>query len=190
MVAFFLASLVLAADPYSAIAAGKPAIPAPLSSVARGAKEEALLATLKVNADKDTCFTLGVQVQSLCFVPFWTKDDGYDRPALLFSSLTATQSALRKRWALARGWKARRRTGTSRSDRTCCSTCSPVISPCASRTNFRGDHVPRRRRCRPTAPPRRTDHASAPRRTHPSYRRTADHTSRTRDFLRSRARRS
>jgi hypothetical protein len=93
----FLAA-ILAADPYSALAPGKPTIPAPLSSVSRGTKEEALLRTLKVNADQDTCFTLGVRVDSLCFVPFWTKDDGYDRPALLFSSLAATRTALRKRW--------------------------------------------------------------------------------------------
>lgn len=92
-----LLSLVLVADPYAAIAAGKPTIPSPLSSVARGTKEAALLATLHVNADKDTCFTLGVRVRSLCFV-LWTKDDGYDRPTLLFSSLTATRNALRKRW--------------------------------------------------------------------------------------------
>ncbi len=98
MIAAFVVVSVLAADPYSAITAGKPAIPSPLSSLKRGIKEAALLTALKVNADRDVCLVLGVQVQSLCFIPFWEKDDGYSRPTLLFTSLATTRAALRKRW--------------------------------------------------------------------------------------------
>lgn len=97
MFASLLASLCLAADPYADLSKSKPAMPAALSALTPGLKGPALDKVMKLS-DRDDCFSLGVRVGGLCVLPWTDSAGGFSRLSLLFKSLTATSTALRKRW--------------------------------------------------------------------------------------------